>query len=248
MSAGSPFILQIGDSVTIPLCTANVFNSALESRITLHSYPQRYWEAQFPLMTNWVRHTDNTEDLCLCQFSLWSIAEFAKFFPFVTRHLAGPHALFHARVWRVPSWPRGCMHYPHFIPPRIPTFCLYSSRYKIPSCSTVGESLCHRDFYGSVPKKERRNWTGGFGRSQKVFTADAPGKHRPWCSQQLTLLQVPCQAAINMSDLHGNWQVLKEQPAQNERLCIAASFRISFKWIFCSSVNKWKDRYEWLLL
>lgn len=41
-------------------------------------------------MTNWIRHTDIAEGLCLCQFSLWSIAEFAKFFPFVTLHLAAP--------------------------------------------------------------------------------------------------------------------------------------------------------------
>lgn len=30
-------VLQIDDTVTIPLCTANVFNGALESRIALHS-------------------------------------------------------------------------------------------------------------------------------------------------------------------------------------------------------------------
>lgn len=107
------------------------------------------------------------EHLCLCQFSLWSIAEFAKFFPFVTLHLAGPHALFHASVWWVPGWPRGCMHYLRFTPPRIPTFCLYSSRYKILSCSTIGESLCHWDFYGSIPKKEHRNWTGGLAGPKK---------------------------------------------------------------------------------
>lgn len=125
-------------------------------------YSQRYWEAQFLLMTNWVRHTDIAEHLCLCQFSLWSIAEFAKFFPFVTLHLAGPHVLFHASIWWVPSWPRGGMHYLCFIPPRIPTFCLCSSRYKIHSCCTIGEPLCHWDFYGSIPKKKKhRNWTRG---------------------------------------------------------------------------------------
>lgn len=211
-------------------------------------YPQRYWEAQFSLMTNWVRHTDIAEDLCLCQFSLWPIAEFAKFFPFVTLHLAGPCALFHASVWWVPSWPRGCMHYLHFIPPRIPTFCLYSSGYRIHSCCTIGESLCHWDFYGSFPKKGHRNWTGGLAGPKKHSLLMPQPSTRLWCSQQLTLLKVPCQAAINMSDLHGNWQLLKEQPPQNERLCIALSFRISFKWIFCSSENKWKDLYEWVLL
>lgn len=175
-------------------------------------YSQRYWEAQFLLMTNWVRHTDIAEHLCLCQFSLWSIAEFAKFFPFVTLHLAGPHVLFHASIWWVPSWPRGGMHYLCFIPPRIPTFCLCSSRYKIHSCCTIGEPLCHWDFYGSIPKKKKSIETE-LGVWQVLESIHC------WCPSQTqtvvfstTSLKVPCQTAISMSDLHGNRQLLKEQP------------------------------------
>ena len=116
-----------------------------------------------------------------------------------------------------------CIIYASFSP-RISTFWLYSSSYKIHSCCTIGESLCHWNFYGSIPKKEHRNWTGGLASPKKYSLLMPQPNTRLWCSQQLTLLKVPCQAAINMTDPHGNWQFLKEQPPQNERLLYSCIF------------------------
>lgn len=52
-----------------------------------------------------------------------------------------------------PIGPGACMHYLHFHSPQ--EFWLYSASYKIHSCCTTGESLCHWDFSGSIPKKKR---------------------------------------------------------------------------------------------
>lgn len=157
---------------------------------------------------------------------------------------SGPHALYHASVQRVPNWPKGCMHYLRFILPKdfailVVFISLQNRRLLYHRGVTVSLGFL---WLGSKERAQKLNQS--LGRSWKVFILDAPAKHKTTAFST----SYSTQSTYQYDRAHGNWHFLKEWLPQKERFLYSCIFSISFKLIFCNTVNKWKDQHEWALL
>lgn len=196
-------------------------------------------------MTNWVRHTHSSKDLGLSQFSFWPFAEFAKFFPFVTLHLAGPHVLFHASVWWVPNWPKGCMHYLRFILPKdfdILVVFIWLQNTQLLYHRRVTVSL---GFLWLRSKKKSIETESEVWQVLKSIHCRCPSQTQD-CGVLNKLLypeRFVRQPSIWLTPMEIGSFLKNSHPRM--RLLYSCIFSISFKLIFCSTVNKWKGQYEW---